>query len=790
MKVHTQVCTPNVELLTLSVRPFYLPREFPTIVLSCVYVPPDANPRAAAETIASHTQPMQSRYPDAPVFIMGDFNKCRLSDVLPSFHQYVDVPTRNLKTIDLCYGTIDAAYSARAHPALGRADHNVISLTPAYRQALKRSKPVRVQVRQWTAESVARLQGSFACTDWDTLAPETESIDDRVSVITDYINFCIENEIKSKTVKVFPNSKPWFSQDIGRSLKDKQAAFLLDDKHALKQANCQLQTDIKLAKQQYKDKVEAEFKNMNTKQAFNHLKNMAGTNTKQSTTPPDDPLTFATQLNTFYNRFNTHDFSTACTDLLAEDEAPQPGDIPISLESVTNTLKQTKACKAPGPDGVPGRVLRDCALELGPALQPIFQASVDSGTLPALWKSSTVVPVPKISKPSELNHYRPVALTSLIMKCFERIILCKLWPFVSKQLDPLQFAYRFRRGTDDAVACLLHTILKHIDTQGNFVHILFADLSSAFNTIQPHIMIKTLQDMCVPSTLTYWIFSFLSNRSQCVRVGHTLSPYLSSSTGAPQGCVLSPFLYILYTNNCRSTHPNTLFLKFSDDTAIVSLLQDSLSLQHYHSAVQSFSAWCNKNFLQLNVNKTKEMCIDFRRKRENTPQSPPLINGVNVERVSEYKYLGIIIDDKLNFNLHTTSTQKKCQQRLYVIRRLSSFQLQPKYLLLLYRSIIESLLTYCGSCIYPLLSITNRNKLLKITRIASKIIGLPTPSLTKLTEHACLRKALIIERDQDHPLNQLFECLPSGRRFRCIKCNKKKYRDSFIPQGIRLLNKL
>ena len=145
-------------------------------------------------------------------------------------------------------------------------------------------------------------------------------------------------------------------------------------------------------------------------------------------------------------------------------------------------------------------------------------------------------------------------------------------------------------------------------------------------------------------------------------------------------------------------------------------------------------------------------------------------------------------------NSTSTYTQhplkKKCQQRLYVIRRLSSFQLQPKYLLLLYRSIIESLLTYCGSCIYPLLSITNRNKLLKITRIASKIIGLPTPSLTKLTEHACLRKALIIERDQDHPLNQFFECLPSGRRFRCIKCNKKKYSDSFIPQGIRLLNKL
>ena len=143
VKIHTTLCSPNLELLTLSVRPFYLPREFSNIVLCCVYVPPSADALAAADTIASYMQSMLLRYLDAPVFVMGDFNSCTLDTALPSFHQYVHVPTRNNKTIDLCYGNIPSAYSASAHPPLGRADHNVINLIPAYRQLLKRVKPTR-----------------------------------------------------------------------------------------------------------------------------------------------------------------------------------------------------------------------------------------------------------------------------------------------------------------------------------------------------------------------------------------------------------------------------------------------------------------------------------------------------------------------------------------------------------------------------------------------------------------------------------------------------------------------
>ena len=153
-----------------------------------------------------------------------------------------------------------------------------------------------------------------------------------------------------------------------------------------------------------------------------------------------------------------------------------------------------------------------------------------------------------------------------------------------------------------------------------------------------------------------------------------------------------------------------------------------------------------------------------------------------MEQVDNFKYLGVILDNKLTFSDHVTATQRKSQQRLHVLRRLRAFNLDSKLLrLLLYRSIIESVLTYCSICYYPLLSVVNRNKLLKVSNTAAKIIGLPTPSLSQLCEAATLRKARALAADTDHPLNEHFCVLPSGRRYRCIKCRKARFGKSFVP---------
>ncbi|KAK2188729.1 hypothetical protein NP493_125g02013 [Ridgeia piscesae] len=126
------------------------------------------------------------------------------------------------------------------------------------------------------------------------------------------------------------------------------------------------------------------------------------------------------------------------------------------------------------------------------------------------------------------------------------------------------------------------------------------------------------------------------------------------------------------------------------------LLSDFASYQSYLSSVVRFSCWCSKNFRHLNVSKTKEMCIDFRRNK--AVISPIVINDEPVEQVDSFKYICVMLDEKLSFTEHVTAVQKKSHQRLHVLRKLRAFYVDPLLLPRLYRSIIEPHLTYCSIC--------------------------------------------------------------------------------------------
>jgi len=143
---------------------------------------------------------------------------------------------------------------------------------------------------------------------------------------------------------------------------------------------------------------------------------------------------------------------------------------------------------------------------------------------------------------------------------------------------------------------------------GSYARILFVDISSAFNTIQPHFMIKKL--IGFGKQFVMLVHSFLTNRSQYVNVSGVFSLHVSISTGAPRGCVLSPFLYTMYTNSCRSAYTNNHYFKYADDTVLVGLLSDNET--DYKSDIYHFVAWRVANCLELNVVKTKEIVIDFR----------------------------------------------------------------------------------------------------------------------------------------------------------------------------------
>jgi len=139
-------------------------------------------------------------------------------------------------------------------------------------------------------------------------------------------------------------------------------------------------------------------------------------------------------------------------------------------------------------------------------------------------------------------------------------------------IDPLQFAYRRNRSVEDATLTLLNYIHKHVDIGKRHARLLFIDFSSAFNTIRPNLLAeRLLSEFNVPKCLVAWILDFLTRRSQIVRVNGEYSRELHSSVGCPQGCILSPLLFILFTDRCRSQYPDRHIIKYADDTVVLSL---------------------------------------------------------------------------------------------------------------------------------------------------------------------------------------------------------------------------
>ena len=152
-----------------------------------------------------------------------------------------------------------------------------------------------------------------------------------------------------------------------------------------------------------------------------------------------------------------------------------------------------------------------------------------------------------------------------------------------------------------------------------------------------------------------------------VTVGNNTSATLILNTRAPQGCMLSPLLYSLFTHDCMARHISNTIIKFADDTTVVVPVINNDETA-YREEVRDLVVWCQDNNLSLKVSKTKEMNVDYSKRR--TKHIPILINRAVVEQVKSFKFLGVHINNKLEWSKHTKTVVKRAQQSLFPHRRL------------------------------------------------------------------------------------------------------------------------
>ncbi|CAF4948613.1 unnamed protein product [Pieris macdunnoughi] len=416
-----------------------------------------------------------------------------------------------------------------------------------------------------------------------------------------------------------------------------------------------------------------------------------------------------------------------------------------SLHSRRNTT--------PGLDDYPYIVIKNLDVSAQQLFLNILNLLWSNKSIPQSWKTQCVVPILKPDKCPEFDSsYRPISLSSCLGKIFENMVKVRLdWYVESKCFIPhIQYGFRRGRSSADSFTSLISDLKNAKHRKLNTVCV-FLDVQSAFDSVDPGILVQIMSRLGVPGHLCKWIFNFLNNRAIYARHNNILYGPKCASRGTMQGATLSPLLYNIYTSEiCKYVNNrNVNILQFADDIVLYSSNYNlEIAIDNMNKSLFQLLQYYNY-CLHLKINPSKSSVMFFGNEASN---SNIIYNNEIINRVTSKKFLGIILDPKLTFEEHIKYISKNAHRGLNVIRSLCgvTWGADPKILSILYKSIVRSHLDY-SSLAYMNSSHVNKldilqNKALRI--ISGAICSTPIRAMEVETKvmPLILRRILLAER--------------------------------------------